>query len=117
MHILQKIDNLAGQLSSIATQGNFTLNTSQFPNIMDLKSFGDRLLNAESNAKTSGKVGDVVSSRLSLTQFRAERDNTWVLCNGASYPTSELAVLTGITTVPNITADARGNYFVKINRI
>lgn len=116
-HLLQKFDLLASQLQSIASQGGFSIDVSQFPNIMDLKAFGDRMLVAENAAKTSGKIGDVVSSRLNLTQFRSERDNSWVACNGANYPGSDLANLIGVTTVPNIASDARGTYYIKINRI
>lgn len=116
-HLMQKLDVLATQIQSIATQGNFTLNVSQFPNIMDLKAFGDRMLLAETAGKTSGKIGDVITSRLNLTQFTAERDNTWVECNGANHAGSDLATVTGVDTVPNIAADARGSYYIKINRI
>lgn len=51
-------------------------------------------------------VGDVVSSMLSEAQFQAERDDTWVLMDGACVACSDFACITCSCTIP----DARGQF-------
>lgn len=59
----------------------------------------------------NGALGDFVySPALSLAQFQALRDTTWVAANGASILGSDLANMTGYNTLPN-----QPGYFVKIN--
>lgn len=115
--LMQKMDVLAAQLESIAQQGSFTLDLTAFPNTMDLKAFGDRLIDVEPEIKTHGAIGDVVVSRLNLADFQSERDNTWVACDAGLITGSDLEALTGETNAPNVPPDAQGNYYIKINRI
>lgn len=61
------------------------------------------------NHETGGiwKIGDVKQSFLSVAQFIAEHDNTWVLCDGQTDITgSDLHATTGWTTTP----DVRGRF-------
>lgn len=58
-----------------------------------------------------GALGDFVySPALSLTQFRAFRDNTWVAVDGSSIIGSDLNLATGFSTLP-----VMSGWFVKIN--
>lgn len=55
----------------------------------------------------TGKVGDVVMSALDESTFQAQRDTTWVLCDGRNVAGSEYQALTSLANIP----DFRGNYF------
>jgi hypothetical protein len=100
--LLNRIDILAAQIESLATQTSSTLDLTAFPNTMDIKAFGDRLLNAEQGLQSDGKVGDVVSSFLTEAQFQTERDNSWILADGRSIVGTSLASLTGWTNAPDL---------------
>jgi hypothetical protein len=87
---MQKLDVLATQLQSIATQGSFTLNVSQFPNVMDLKAFGDnvlaydsllasantRLTSAESRLTTEETKSTSAETRLTSAETRLTTEET-----------------------------------------
>jgi hypothetical protein len=47
-------------------------------------------------------IGDIIPSVLSLPQFQSLYGPTWVLMDGSSIAGSDLATLTGITTLPNM---------------
>lgn len=51
-------------------------------------------------------VGDIVSSALDEATFQAQRDTTWVLCDGRSVTGTAYQALTGTTNIP----DLRGRY-------
>lgn len=51
------------------------------------------------------KLGDVVMSMLTQAQFQAERDATWVLMTGQNIAGSDLNILTGITTLPDMVSN------------
>lgn len=69
-HIMQKLDVLATQLQSVATQGNFSLNVSQFPNVMDLKAFGDRVLAYETRATSAETRLTSAETRLTAAEVK-----------------------------------------------
>lgn len=50
-------------------------------------------------------IGEIKASCLTLAQFQALKNNTWVLMDGSSIAGSDLAVLTGITTLPNMVSN------------
>lgn len=100
-HLMQKLDVLATQLSSLATMTGHSLDLTSFPNTMDLKAFGDRLLFNEARILTNGALGDVQESTLTEAQFQAERDATWILGDGRSIVGSHLHQLTGLTNAPD----------------
>jgi hypothetical protein len=52
--------------------------------------------------KSNGTIGDVKYSILSPSTF-IEENPGWVLMDGKSYPDSDLALLTGISKLPNAT--------------
>lgn len=106
MHFLQRFDILAAQLEEIAQQGGYSLDLSAFPNRLDLKQFGDRLIAAEQAATDDGKVGDVVESLLDEVQFQNERNSTWVLADGRNVAGSKFENITNMSNVP----DARGMF-------
>ena len=54
------------------------------------------------NANAGTQLGDIIPSGLTQTQFQSLRGNNWVLMNGQSITGSDFAVLTGITTLPNM---------------
>jgi hypothetical protein len=62
-----------------------------------------RLNNVENNA---WKIGDIKQSFLTEAQFQDEHDSTWILCDGRNIEGTDLATVTGWTTVP----DARGQF-------
>lgn len=63
------------------------------------------------NPVIDGALGDFVySPALSLAQFQALRNNTWVSADGASIVGSDLATAAGYDTLPTI-----AGWFVKIN--
>jgi hypothetical protein len=49
----------------------------------------------------NSQIGDIVHSALTEAQFQALRGNNWVLMSGQSIVGSDLAILTGITTLPD----------------
>lgn len=53
-------------------------------------------------ANTSTQIGDIVPSALTQAQFQTLRGNNWVLMSGQSISGSDLAILTGITSLPNM---------------
>lgn len=68
------------------------------------------------NANAGTQLGDMIPSFLTETQFQSLRGTEWVQMNGQSIAGSDLAVLTGITTLPNmvdggtvIQSDSDGN--------
>ena len=68
-------------------------------------------LDALSAEYGSGRLGDFVySPMLNLSQFQALRSVKWVAANGANISGSDLAILTGTTTLP-----VAAGYYVKIN--
>jgi hypothetical protein len=109
LSILQSVEAIAGQvdkmipvLASVASVPESTFQSA--PNNIDLLQFGEVV-------KTSGKLGDFVySPALTLSQFQALRDSTWVEANGASIVGSNLSTLTGYTVLPNMVG-----WYVKIN--
>jgi hypothetical protein len=61
------------------------------------------------NIETGGawKIGDIKHSFLDETQFQAEHDDTWILCDGQTDITgSDLHAVTGWTSTP----DTRGQF-------
>lgn len=56
--------------------------------------------------RNKATVGDMVMSVLSEAQFQAERDTTWVLCDGRGVAGSDYEALTGSSFIP----DARGRF-------
>lgn len=56
------------------------------------------------NVPTSGVIGEIKASMLTLAQFQAQFGTNWVLANGASATGTAYATLTGSTIVP----DCRG---------
>ena len=54
----------------------------------------------------NARIGDVKESILTEIQFQAVHDGTWVLMDGRDITGSDLATLTGSTTLP----DARGQF-------
>jgi hypothetical protein len=70
-HIMQKLDVLATQLQSIATQGSFTLDVSQFPNVMDLKAFGDNVLAYDSLLASADTRLTSAESRLTIEETKS----------------------------------------------
>lgn len=52
------------------------------------------------------RIGDVKSSMLTEAQFQIEHGTTWILCDGRNVAGSDFAVLTGITSAP----DLRGRF-------
>ena len=48
-------------------------------------------------------VGDIVPSILTVAQFQALRGNNWVLMSGQNIAGSDLALVSGVTTLPNAT--------------
>jgi hypothetical protein len=136
-HIMQKLDVLATQLQSIATQGNFTLNVAQFPNVMDLKAFGDnvlaydsllasantRLTNAETRLTTEETKSTNVESRLTAVevknritkrQLAASITNVASSLDVASLRLSNLVVGRNYRLVINMSAQATINTTVSI---
>lgn len=75
-HIMQKLDVLATQLQSIATQGSFTLNVSQFPNVMDLKAFGDNVLAYDSLLASANTRLTSAESRLTTEEIKSTNIET-----------------------------------------
>lgn len=57
------------------------------------------------NHNAGEHIGDIISSCLTLVQFQAVRNNSWVLMDGSSIAGSDLAVLTSITTLPNMVSN------------
>jgi hypothetical protein len=53
--------------------------------------------------QSSTYLGDIKISCLTESQFQAIRGDRWVLMSGQSIAGSDLATLTGITTLPNFT--------------
>lgn len=53
-------------------------------------------------SEDTGKVGQVLSAMLSETQFKAIHGSSWVLADGRSVAGSTYAIVTGITTVPDL---------------
>lgn len=56
------------------------------------------------NIPSSGTIGEVKASMLTLAQFQAQFGTNWVLANGASASGTAYATITGNTTLP----DCRG---------
>lgn len=65
-----------------------------------LQKMGGAINNLLDNA--AAKLGDTQTSILTVAQFQAERDATWVLMSGQSIVGSDLNALTGITTLPDM---------------
>lgn len=55
-HLMQRFDVLAAQLESIAQQTGSTIDLTQFPNSLDLKAFGDRLVSAETSLNSLANI-------------------------------------------------------------
>jgi hypothetical protein len=55
---------------------------------------------------TGHSIGEIKYSMLTLAQFQAEYDTTWVLANGANVAGSNYATVTGNTNIP----DLRGRF-------
>lgn len=56
------------------------------------------------NIPSSGTIGEVKASMMTLAQFQAQFGTNWVLANGASATGTKYATITGNTTLP----DCRG---------
>lgn len=54
------------------------------------------------NIPTSGNIGDVKASMLTLAQFQAINGVNWVLANGSSAVGTTYAAITGAGTVPDL---------------
>ena len=106
--VFQQIEHLAGQLDAViptvaALAGVPESNFRSGPNSVDLKQFGDLLLQA---IKDKGHVGDVKTSMLTEAQFQELHGQTWVLMDGRSVTGSDYESITGESTIP----DARGQF-------
>jgi hypothetical protein len=104
----QQIESLQGQLDAViptvaALAGVPETNFRAGPNNVDLKTFGDLLLQLKADA---GKVGDVKTSMLTEAQFQAQHNDTWVLMDGRGVGGSTYETITGSSTIP----DARGQF-------
>lgn len=56
------------------------------------------------NVPSSGVIGEIKASMMTLAQFQAQFGTNWVLANGDSATGTAYATITGFTTLP----DARG---------
>lgn len=54
------------------------------------------------NVASSGNIGDIKSSMLTLAQFQALNGTNWVLANGASAVGTKYATTTGASIVPDL---------------
>jgi len=107
---MAEIEKVQGQIDAMVPDlaqatGNPETNYQAAPNNIDLKQFGDRLLDLENAVY---KVGDVVSSMLDEAAFQAQRSGSasWALMDGRSVVGSSYEAVTGNSTIP----DARGQF-------
>ena len=104
----QQIENLQGQLDAIiptvaVLAGVPESNFRSGPNNVDLKMFGDLLMQA---VRDAGHIGDVKTSMLTEAQFQELHGVTWVLMDGRSVSGSDYETMTGNSAIP----DARGQF-------